>query len=161
MQVIEVSETGVRWPLERASIFLRTLDRTAAGHMVKKDCNIKGITLSGQVSDCVRPYPNVRCPSVGGFLEPHTPDTSDRQAAKEAKMSQAETDRLIHYMPILVRDGGVSDWEREFCASIIARSRRAGFTPSAKQIGVMSRMVDAFQQRQLAGDVLDDERAEV
>lgn len=62
---------------------------------------------------------------------------------------QAEAERLIHYMPILVRDGNVSDWERTFCASIIHKSRRAGFQPSEKQIGVMKRLVDTFQEREL------------
>jgi hypothetical protein len=60
----------------------------------------------------------------------------------------AEIERLVHYMPILVRDGGVSEWERKFAASIIHRSRRTSFVPTDKQIGVMKRMVDAFQDRQ-------------
>lgn len=74
-------------------------------------------------------------------------------------MTTAETDRLVHYMPIIVRSADISPWERSFCASIIARSRRSGFTPTEKQVCVMKRMVDAFQQRQREaeqGDVLDE-----
>lgn len=71
-------------------------------------------------------------------------------------MTTAEVDRLVHYMPILVRDGGVSEWERKFAATIIRRSRgKNGFTPTAKQIAVMSRMVKAFQEREMAGEVLE------
>ena len=61
--------------------------------------------------------------------------------------TEAETERLIHYMPILVQDADVNDWERTFCASIIHKSRRPGFTASEKQIAVMKRMVDKFQNR--------------
>lgn len=71
-------------------------------------------------------------------------------------MTTAETERLVHYMPILVRDSGVSEWERNFAASIIARSRRSNFEPTEKQINVMSRMVDAFQQRSMSADVIDE-----
>lgn len=73
----------------------------------------------------------------------------------------AEIDRLLHYMPILVRDGGVSDWERKFCASMVAAQRRKGFRVSAKQIAVMARIVSSFQKRTLRddhGDVVDDDQ---
>lgn len=69
----------------------------------------------------------------------------------------AEADRLVHYMPILVRDGNVTEWERKFAASIIHRSRsKNGFTPTAKQIAVMDRMVAEFQRRAMTEDVLDE-----
>lgn len=72
-------------------------------------------------------------------------------------MTTAEADRLVHYMPILVRDGGVSEWERKFAATIINRSRnKNGFTPTAKQIAVMDRMVTEFQRRSMTDDVLDE-----
>lgn len=67
-------------------------------------------------------------------------------------MTTAETDRLVHYMPIIVRSADISPWERSFCASIIARSRRSGFTPTEKQVGVMRRLVDNFQRDQMRGD---------
>lgn len=69
----------------------------------------------------------------------------------------AEVDRLLGYMPILVRDGGVSDWERKFCASIISRSRRSAFRPSEKQIAVMDRMVSEFQRRTMTQVIEDGE----
>lgn len=63
---------------------------------------------------------------------------------------QAEIDRLVHYMPILVRDGALTAWERTFCASIIAQDRRGPFRPSARQLGSMRRLVEAFERRQIA-----------
>lgn len=79
MLAFKVSETGVRSPLSERAIFLRTLYRTPTGHLETKASKNNAFTVSGQVSGAVRPCQNVRCPSVGGFLEPHTPDTSDRQ----------------------------------------------------------------------------------
>ena len=61
---------------------------------------------------------------------------------------------LVGYMPIIVRDGGISDWERKFCASITARHRRGPFTPSARQIDVMRRIVREFQHRRMRDDPL-------
>lgn len=56
-----------------------------------------------------------------------------------------------NYLPILVRDGGVSEWEREFCASLIAQQRR-GHAFSAKQEAVLARIVAAFQRRTMGDD---------
>lgn len=67
-----------------------------------------------------------------------------------------EADRLMHWMPIIVRASGISDWERKFCASMIARSRARVFTPSHKQIAVMERIVSEFQARELSEGVLED-----
>lgn len=68
----------------------------------------------------------------------------------------AEADRLMGYMPILVRDAGVSDWERKFCASMVRRSKRQAFRPSEKQVSVMARLVEEFQDRSMRGDVVED-----
>ena len=57
----------------------------------------------------------------------------------------AEADRLIHYMPLVIRAPGLSDKAREFCATIIARDRRGAFTPSAGQMKWMRDLVDQFQ----------------
>lgn len=70
---------------------------------------------------------------------------------------QNETERLLHYMPIVVRGSTVTDWERKFCASIIAQSRK-GLRPSEKQIGVMRRIVDDFQSATMR--LTDDEGAD-
>ncbi len=61
-----------------------------------------------------------------------------------------------HYLPILVRDGGVTEWERGFCASLIAQQRR-GRALSAKQAEILDRIVDAFRRRSLTqdGEVLE------
>lgn len=56
-----------------------------------------------------------------------------------------ECDRLKHYMPLCVQSSVVTDWERKFCASMIARDRSGNFRPSNKQASVMSRIVDKFQ----------------
>ena len=68
---------------------------------------------------------------------------------------------LLGYMPIVVRDGGISDWERKFCASIIAQNRRGPFRPSVRQIDAMRRIVHDFQRRTLRGDDALVERDEV
>lgn len=69
-----------------------------------------------------------------------------------------EADRLLNYMPIVVRAADVSDWERKFCASMIARSRARAFTPSEKQIACMQKIVAAFQDREMTSLVDQDER---
>ena len=57
----------------------------------------------------------------------------------------AEVDRLLGYMPIIIRAPDISDWERQFCISIVGRIQRGAFCPTDKQIRVMTRIVDAFQ----------------
>ena len=57
----------------------------------------------------------------------------------------AEVDRLLGYMPIIIRAPDISDWERQFCISIVGRIRRGAFCPTDKQIRVMTRIVDEFQ----------------
>jgi len=55
-----------------------------------------------------------------------------------------ETDLLIHYMPIIVRAPGLTDWERQFCISACGKIKRGTFKPSEKQIGVMRRLHGKF-----------------
>lgn len=63
-----------------------------------------------------------------------------------------EDANLLHYMPIIVRSSGITEWERSFCASIIARSRRSAFTPSDRQRRTMRGIVRAFKERALRDD---------
>lgn len=74
--------------------------------------------------------------------------------------SSGELENLLHYMPIIVRGNTVDDWERQFCASVIARSRRPGFAPSAKQITIMRRLVDTFRDATLHDEIIDGEADE-
>lgn len=67
-----------------------------------------------------------------------------------------EIARLVGYMPIVVRTADVSEWERKFCASIIWQDRK-GRTPTEKQIGVMRRIVRAFQDRELRDELIERE----
>jgi hypothetical protein len=48
-----------------------------------------------------------------------------------------------HYLPILVRSGIVTDWERDFCASLIRQTNR-GSTLSEKQAATLARIVKKF-----------------
>lgn len=64
-------------------------------------------------------------------------------------VSVAEWSRLTHYLPLLVRDRNVTDWERSFCSSLLARVRRGSFQPSIKQVSVLRRLVSDFQDREL------------
>ena len=60
--------------------------------------------------------------------------------------------QLLHYMPIIVRSAGISDWERKFCASMIGRARRTAFEPTEKQVATMQRIVTAFQAEVMRDD---------
>ena len=64
--------------------------------------------------------------------------------AQTAPSNPAETDLLIHYMPIIVRAAGLSDWEREFCIVACGKIKRGAWRPSEKQIVVMRRMHAKF-----------------
>lgn len=66
--------------------------------------------------------------------------------------TRAEIDRLLHWMPIVVRDGSLSDWERQFCASMIRRDRAGRFSPSARQARVMRGIVDRVMRSALRED---------
>lgn len=58
------------------------------------------------------------------------------------------TDAPTQYLPILVRDGGVTDFERKFCASLI-RQTRAGRAPSERQAAVLRGIVERFQEKSM------------
>ncbi len=68
-----------------------------------------------------------------------------RPATGQRGATDGETAVLVHYLPHVVRSAGLSDWERKFCASLIARSKRGGWTPTAKQVRVLRRLVDNFR----------------
>jgi hypothetical protein len=59
--------------------------------------------------------------------------------------SRAEVERLIHWMPIIVRSHRLTDWERQFCASIVSRSRAGRFEPTARQVGIMAEIERKFR----------------
>jgi hypothetical protein len=69
-------------------------------------------------------------------------------------MRTPEADRLVGYMPIVVRSGGISKDDRKFAASVIARDRKGSFVPSAKQEAWMRRLVDRLQAHTL-GEVTE------
>ena len=62
-----------------------------------------------------------------------------------------EVDRLLHYVPMLVRHDSVTDWEREFCISIMARMNSGAFVPSPKQTPILQRIVAKFQAATMTG----------
>lgn len=61
------------------------------------------------------------------------------------------TDAPTQYLPILVRDGGVTEWERGFVASLI-RQTRAGRRISEKQAATLRGIVERFQERTMRDD---------
>lgn len=67
----------------------------------------------------------------------------------------AEAATLLSYMPIIVRDGEITDWERKFCASMIARNRTGAFRPSPGQLVHLRRIVRAFQDRTMRVEVIE------
>lgn len=56
-----------------------------------------------------------------------------------------------NYLPILVRSGVVTEWERGFCASLIRRQRN-GFPLTDRQAATLQRIVDRFQQETMGDD---------
>lgn len=50
---------------------------------------------------------------------------------------------LNHYLPLLVRSGIVTDWERDFCISLIGQTNR-GRALSEKQEAILARIVKKF-----------------
>lgn len=64
------------------------------------------------------------------------------------------TEAPTQYLPILVRDGGVTDFERKLCASLI-RQERAGRRLSEKQAGVLRGIVERFQERAMRDGVVE------
>ena len=64
-----------------------------------------------------------------------------------------EADALCAYLPAVVRDGGVTERERKFVASLIHQRRRwPGRALSQAQIGWLRRIVRAFQDRTMRGE---------
>jgi hypothetical protein len=60
------------------------------------------------------------------------------------------TDAPTNYLPALVRSGTVNDWERKFCASMIARTRK-GLRLTDKQAATLRKIVERFRR-----DMMDD-----
>lgn len=65
-------------------------------------------------------------------------------------VSEAEIDRLLHWMPIILRSFGITEWERTFCASMVAKSKRKRFQPSEKEAAAMRKVVDAYVRSTLS-----------
>ena len=63
--------------------------------------------------------------------------------------------QLLHYMPIIMRAGGISDWTRQFCISIAGRMKRGPVNPTENQIAVTRKIVAEFKEKTM-GDVVED-----
>lgn len=83
----------------------------------------------------------------------HTPIRGVTVVTRVQKDS-AEVERLIRFLPVIVRSDAVSDWEREFCISILSRNQKGRWLPSQRQAAVMRRVVDAFVRRELRDNPL-------
>ena len=60
----------------------------------------------------------------------------------------------VEYLPVLVRSGVVTDWERGFCASLIAQTRR-GRRPTEKQAQTLGRIVEKFRRETMDDGVIE------
>lgn len=58
---------------------------------------------------------------------------------------------LAHYASIIVRSSVPTEWERKFCASIIAQERK-GKAMTERQQKVMGRIVRKFQDATMRDD---------
>lgn len=65
-----------------------------------------------------------------------------RPRQPSAHLPPEEHARLLHYVPLLVRSGIVSEWERQFCVTLAGRMKRGPVTLSAKQAPILRRLVD-------------------
>jgi hypothetical protein len=79
----------------------------------------------------------------------------NRPQFSEGSAAAGEMQLLLHYMPILVRAPGLSDWERTFCASITARRRGGAVRWSGKQIATMRRLVARFRAAAVDDPVIE------
>ena len=71
-----------------------------------------------------------------------------------------EADALCAYLPALVRDGGVTERERKFVASVIHQRRRwPGRALSEAQVAWLRRIVGAFQERTMREEPADNWRS--
>jgi hypothetical protein len=60
------------------------------------------------------------------------------------------TEDCTNWLPVLVR-GDVTEWERKFCASLIAQTRK-GRNLTDKQHATLKRIRDAFRDRTMRED---------
>ena len=60
--------------------------------------------------------------------------------------SPDEIESLIWWIPSIASRGRTA-WERDFAKSILLQSRRRGWVPSGKQLGIMRRLVEDFRSR--------------
>lgn len=68
----------------------------------------------------------------------------------------AEAEALCAYLPAVVRDGGITERERKFVASVIHQRRRwPGRQLSEKQIVWLRKIVSGFQDRTMREDTYD------
>lgn len=69
-----------------------------------------------------------------------------RRSSPPATLPPGERDRLVGWMPAVIRWDGLTAEERAFCISIAGRERRSpGFAPSEKQARWMGDLVARFQ----------------
>ena len=67
-----------------------------------------------------------------------------------------EAEALCAYLPALVRDGGITERERKFVASVIHQRRRwPGRALSEAQVAWLRRIVRAFQERTMRGPLTE------
>jgi hypothetical protein len=67
-------------------------------------------------------------------------------------VSADEIGRLLHWMPIILRAYGVTEWERKFCASMVAKAKAGRFVPTQKQAEAMRQIVDAYVRSTLSAE---------
>ena len=69
--------------------------------------------------------------------------------ARRHPQPPADLEILLHYLPHVVRSPDLSDWERSFAVSILARHRRGPFVPSDRQLPILRRLVERFRADQM------------
>jgi hypothetical protein len=68
--------------------------------------------------------------------------------------SPDEVENLLWWIPS-VASRGRTTWERDFARSILLQSRRHGWRPSGKQLGIMRRLVEDFRARPYSAPLIE------
>lgn len=79
-----------------------------------------------------------------------------------ADPTRGEIEAAVHLLPLVVQAPGLTEWERQFCASVIRRDRGGRFAPTPKQWAVLRRLVDTWRAENMRaaddhGSVIEDQ----
>ena len=80
----------------------------------------------------------------GGALDCHAErlDSSEHTQNRRALQDSARLDELLWKLSGRLRAGRFDDWERDFALSVLGQAKRPRWSPSARQMVVIQRLID-------------------